>query len=82
MKDIRLSDLSDQELLERKKKSKSNNIVNAGFCGLLIGVTVYSAVKNGFGFFTFFPLVIAYIAFRFKPDDKALDEEIKSRNLL
>jgi hypothetical protein len=29
----------------------------------MIGIAIYSAVKNGIGFFTLFPLVFAYFAF-------------------
>ena len=56
MEQIKLSELNDQELIQKQKKLKTNKIVNATFIGLLLGVSAYSAVKNGFSFFTFFPL--------------------------
>ena len=53
--------LTDNELLQQQKKVKQNNIVTAFMIGLLIGVAIYSTVKNGFGFFTFFPLFFVYL---------------------
>jgi hypothetical protein len=38
-------------------------------------------VKNGFGFFTFFPLFFAPIAAMNTKSFKAVESEIKSRNL-
>lgn len=73
--------LSDEELLQKQKKQKSANVVNALLVGISIGIAIYSYLKNGLGFFTFFPLILAYIAFRNKHDSEALDEEIKARGL-
>ena len=55
-----LADLTNEELLEEKKKIQYNKIANATLIGVCIGVFIYSAVKNGFGFFTFFPLFLTY----------------------
>ena len=57
MKQKELTELTDAELLEEGKKIKSGNIVNAVLFGVMIGVATYSTVKNGFGIFTFFPLL-------------------------
>ncbi len=73
--------LSDQELLEKRKKMKSAQTTNAAMIGLFVGITVYSAVKNGVGFFTFFPLFFVFLLVKNRINSKALDEEIKSRNL-
>ena len=54
MEQIKLSELNDQELIQKQKKLKTSKIVNATLIGLLLGVSAYSAVKNGFSFFTFF----------------------------
>ena len=51
-----LSELTDSELLNEAKKMKSNNVTNALFIGILMGIVVYSVVKNGLGFFTLIPL--------------------------
>ena len=42
---------------------KSNKTVNAVLIGFLVGVAIYSAVTNGFSFWTLFPLLIAYAMF-------------------
>ena len=76
-----LTELSDQELLEKRKKSKSTKIINAVIFGFMIGIAVYSTVKNGFGLFTFFPLLFAPMAINNDKNNKALETELKFRNL-
>jgi len=80
-----LTELSDQELLLKIKKLKNNKIIDAAIIGITIGIAIYSAVKNGFEFFTFFPLILAYIIVRNSTNTKTLEKEIqkelKSRNL-
>jgi len=73
--------LSDEELLQEQKKAKSNSIISAVLIGCLVGVAVYSAVKNGLGFFTFFPLLFVYILVVNGKKTAALTKELKSRNL-
>lgn len=73
--------LSDEELLLAHKKNKSSAITIAVLIGVLIGVALYSAVNNGFKFFTFFPLILIYFFFGKNKKNKALEEEIKARNL-
>jgi len=85
MKIETLTQLSDQELLEKLKKIKTNKIIDAVMVGFTLGIVVYSAVKNGFGFFTFFPLILTYLIVRNSKNNKLLENEIqnelKSRNL-
>ena len=80
-----LTALNDQELLAKMKKLKTNKIVDATIIGFTIGIVIYSAVKNGFGFFTFFPLIITYVIVRNSKNNKILENEIQkelqSRNL-
>jgi len=76
-----LADLTNEELFEEKKKIQYNKIVNASFIGLCIGVFIYSAVKNGFVFFTFFPLILTYPFIKNGKKIKELEKEFKSRNL-
>jgi len=80
MKQKELTDLTEEELLQEQKKMKSNNTVNGFLIGILIGIAVYSTVKNGLGFFTFFPLFFGFIAFNNRKKMKALKNELKSRN--
>lgn len=75
------SALTDQELLEKSKKIKSNNLISAVLIGCMIGIAVYSSVKNGFGFFTFFPLFFLPIFINNNKKNKAVENEVKRRNL-
>ena len=77
MKSENLSTLSNQELLQQLKKLKNNKIIDATLIGFTIGIAVYSAVKNGFGFFTFFPLILTYIVIRNSKNTKILEKEIQ-----
>jgi len=76
-----LSELSDEELLEKAKKRQSMDITNALLIGFMMGVVVYSIVKNTWGFFTLLPLFIAYKLYNNSKKDKALEEILKERNL-
>ena len=76
-----LSELSDVELLEKAKKKQSMDITNAVLIGFMMGVVVYSIVKNTWGFFTLIPLFIAYKLYNNSKKDKALEEILKERNL-
>ena len=85
MKTENLTELSDQELLQKLKKIKNNKIIDASIIGITIGIAIYGTVKNGLEFFTFFPLILAYIVVRNSTNNKILEKEIrkelKSRNL-
>lgn len=85
MEQKKLSELDDQELLEEQKKLKTNKIINATLIGLFVGVFVYGAVKNGFTFFTFFPLFFALLLVnsgRKKIEfENELKNEINARNI-
>jgi Na+-translocating ferredoxin:NAD+ oxidoreductase RnfD subunit len=85
MKSENLTELSEKELLQKIKTIKNNKIIDATIIGFTIGIAVYSAVKNGLGFFTFFPLLLAYVIVRNSTNNKILEKEIqkelKSRNL-
>jgi len=85
MKTENLTDLSAQELLHKMKKLKTNKIIDASIVGFTIGIAIYSAVKNGLEFFTFFPLILAYVIIKNSTNNKIIENEIekelKSRNL-
>lgn len=76
-----LAELTDQELLEKSKKTKSNNLVSAVLIGCMIGIAIYSTAKNGLGFFTFFPLFFLPIFINNGKKKKELDKELQLRNL-
>jgi len=75
------ADLTNEELLNEKKKIQYNKIVNATIIGICIAIFIYSAVKNGFRFFTFFPLLLTYPFIKNGQKIKILTNELKSRNL-
>lgn len=81
MKQNKYSDLSDEELLEQVKNMKPTKIYDAVFFGVLIGIAIYSTVKNGFGLLTFLPLVYLPIAAKNKNKIKELEKLLKERNL-
>ncbi|MBE9466497.1 hypothetical protein IEE83_31915 [Dyadobacter sp. UP-52] len=63
---------NDAETLKEQKKIKNTKLINAFLIGICIGISVYGAVKNGFGFFTFFPLILAYLLFHKRDKIKLL----------
>lgn len=77
-----LNELSDQELLDKRKKIKSTQAMSAVLLGALIGVAVYSTVKNGIGFFALFVLLAVFLIIKNNTSSsKALEKEINARNL-
>ncbi len=82
MKEKKLSELTDQELLQEAKKMKSTAITNAVLIGFLIGIVFYSIVKNSLGFLTLIPLFLAYkLINNSKHSNKELEHLLKERNL-
>lgn len=85
MKEKEITELSDQDLLQKIKNIKNNNIIDAVIIGFSIGVVIYSAVKSGFGLVTFLPLIVVYLIVRNSANNKILEKEIqkelKHRNL-
>ena len=82
MQEKKLSEFSDQELLQEAKKMKSASIINAFLIGLLIGIILYSVVKNSWGFLTLLPLFLIYkLSNKSKNDTKELENLLKERNL-
>lgn len=76
-----LSELTNQQLLEESKKTKLSPLANAFFIGFLIGIVVFSVVKNSYGMLTLIPLYFIYKLVKESKRDKALEELLKERNL-
>ena len=76
-----LSELSDQELLDKAKKLKSSAITNAVLIGFMIGIIIYSILKNSIGFFTLIPLFFAFKIFNKSKNNEVLLRLLKERNL-
>ena len=82
MEQKKLTELTDQELLQEAKKRKSTSITNAVLIGFLIGIVFYSVMKNSYGFFTLIPLFFAYkLINNSKYDNKELEDLLRERNL-
>ena len=82
MEQINLSKLTDQELLQEAKKMKSTSIINAVLIGFLVGIIVYSIMKNSLGFLTLIPLFFAYkLINKSKHNNQELENLLKERNL-
>ncbi|SOE20113.1 hypothetical protein SAMN06298216_0612 [Spirosomataceae bacterium TFI 002] len=81
MTEKELSGLTDDELFVEAKKMNSTNIINALLIGFVIGVIIYSVVKNTVGFFTLIPLFIIYKLVNGSKNNAALKKILKERNL-
>lgn len=81
MEQENLQYLTDEQLLQERKKLKSGKRINAFLIGIFIGVAVYSVVNNGLGFATLFPLFFVFLVFRYGKKFKAIEKELDSRNL-
>ena len=83
MEQRKLTELTDEELLQAAKKMKSEAAINAGFIGFLIGIVFYSVFKNGFGFFLLIPLFLIYKLINRKPkyNKQELERILRERNL-
>jgi hypothetical protein len=76
-----LSELTDQELLDEDKKIKPSPITDAVLIGFLVGIILFSVVKNTWGLVTLLPLFLIYIFLKKGKNKRALQEELKKRNL-
>lgn len=76
-----LSTLTDEALLQEVKKSRTTVIFDAVIIGFLVGISVFSIVKKGFGLLSLLPLIYIPIATRNRKHQKALEKLLKERNL-
>ena len=77
-----LSDFTDDELLQEKKKRKKSIKFFPFIIGLAVGIAVYSTVKHGIGFFTFFPLIFILPSISADKKYKEVKVEIEARKSL
>lgn len=75
-----LSDYTLEELVQEEKKRKQSYYMNCGFIGFTAGIACYSTVKNGFGFFTFLPVIFFAMGARSSKEYKAVKHEIAKRS--
>ncbi|MFS2189911.1 hypothetical protein ACCC92_24760 [Mucilaginibacter sp. Mucisp84] len=81
MKQKELAELTNDELLQEARKIKSGKLMDAVIFGFLIGVSVYSVVRNGFGLLTFLPLIYIPIAARNRVRNKEIERLVIERGL-
>ena len=81
MKEKELSELTDQELLDKAKKRKASSIAHAFVIGFMVAIVVYSVVKNTWGLLTLIPLVFIYRLTRSSDNDQELKKRLKERKL-
>ena len=81
MQQEKISQLTDQELLEEAKKLIPSPIINAGLIGIMIGVIIYSIVRSSVGLFTLIPLFFVYRLFNDSKKYDAMKREIEERKL-
>ena len=76
-----LSELTDKELLEAVKNNKPSPIIDAFFIGFLIGIIIYGAAANAWGFIILLPLFLMYMLLKKPKRYEALKKEMEKRNL-
>ncbi len=82
MNQKKLSEFTDQELLQEAKKWKSKSVINAFLIGFLIGIVIYGVLENNLGFFALIPLFLAYkLVNNSKSGKRELENLLKERNL-
>lgn len=72
-----LSEFSNEELVKKLKNLKTDKIIDAVIVGFTVGIFAYGLIKSGFGFFTFFPLLIGYLIIKNSENKKILEKEIQ-----
>jgi ABC-type phosphate transport system permease subunit len=81
MTEKELSELTDQELLDEAKKMKSTSMTSALLIGIMIGIIIYSIVKNSIGFFTLIPLFFVFKLVNNSKNNKTLEKILEERKL-
>lgn len=78
----KLSELTDQELLQVAKQRKSTTLTNAVLIGFLAGIIIFSVIKSSLGFLTLIPLFLIYkLVNKSNYDNKELENVLKERKL-
>lgn len=81
MKNKEIAEMTNEELLLELQKIKSTNTINAVLVGVMVGIAIYSTVRNGLGILTFFPLFFIPMFTKKWAVQKALKTQIKERNI-
>lgn len=81
MEQKKLTDLTDEELLQEAKKMKSRSVLNAAIVGFMTGILVWCAVRKSVGIFAVIPIFVIYRLVNQSKQDKALKQILRERNL-
>ena len=81
MTNKKLNELTDEELLAKRKKLQRSKIMNATLIGFCFGIIIWSVAKNTWGFLTLIPLFFIYKMVNNSKNDKELEALLKERNL-
>lgn len=76
-----LSQLTDKALLEAAKNNKPSPILDAFFIGFLVGIIIYGAAANAWGFVILLPLFLIYLFLKKPKQYEALRKEVEKRGL-
>jgi len=60
---------------------KSSSVINAFLIGFMIGIIIWSVVKNTLGFLTLIPLFFIYKLINNSKKEKTSKEDLEDRNL-
>lgn len=76
-----LSRTSDEELLKLAKDNRPSPLLDAFFIGFLVGICIYGAASNGFGFLLLLPLLLIYLLLKKPKRYEAIQRELRKRGL-
>lgn len=76
-----LSQLTDKELLEVAKNNKPSPMIDAFFIGFLVGIIIYGAAANAWGFVILIPLYLIYLFLKKPKRYNELKKELEKRNI-
>jgi len=77
-----LSQLTDNALLEVAKNNKPSPIIDAFFIGFLVGIIIYGAAANAWGFVILLPLFLIYLFLKKPKQYEAIRKEVEKRGLV
>lgn len=72
-----LSQLTNEQLRKKRKELINNKITDRFLVGFTFGIFLFALYYNGFGFFTFFPLIIGYQFVKKSQSEKLLELEVE-----
>jgi len=81
MKDHPLEKLTDEELLQAAKNARPTPMIDAFFIGFLVGIVIYGAAANAWGFLFLLPLFLIYLLLKKPRQYAAIQSELKKRQL-